>query len=48
MSSNFRYFANLWIINYLAGIVISVKNSGLKFRSYMAVIKSVDILCIVP
>jgi hypothetical protein len=30
------YLASIWVINYLAGIVISVKILGLKFLLYIA------------
>jgi hypothetical protein len=30
------FLASIWVVNNLPGIVISAKNLGLKFRSYIA------------
>jgi len=41
----FKILASIWAINYLVGIVISVKILGLKFLSFIAVSVTVCVTC---
>jgi hypothetical protein len=44
---NKGFLASIWATKYLAGIVISVKNLDLKFRSYIAEyqISAIGLIC---